>query len=197
MITQFVKSFLLACAIAAISGVSSFAQNAPFELPQYQVKAAFIYNFIKFVEWPEESFSEKNSPYVIGVLGIDPFFESDLLLNYLNQAVEGKTINNREILVKPSSPSSTRISDFKDCHLVFISASEKNRMKEILAGLNQPGLLTISETDNFCEQGGMINFFMASGKVRFEINAKAAEKAGLKISSKLLNVAKIVSTKSR
>lgn len=194
MITQFVKSFLLACAIAAISGVSSFAQTSPVELPQYQVKAAFIYNFIKFVEWPEESFSEKNSPYVIGVLGTDPFFESDLLLNYLNQAVEGKTINNREILVKPASP---RISDFKDCHLVFISASEKNRMKEILAGLNQPGLLTISETDNFCEQGGMINFFMASGKVRFEINAKAAEKAGLKISSKLLNVAKIVSTKSR
>lgn len=195
MTKQFAKISLLIGTIAVLSGTWGIAQSSQGEFSQYQVKAAFIYNFIKFVEWPQEKLPEKNSPYVIGVLGtdIDPFFDPHWFTNYLDQAVNGKTINDRKLLVKRSD----RASNLKDCHLIFISASERNRMKDVLAALDQTGILTISETENFCQQGGMINFFMASGKVRFEINAHAAESAGLKISSKLLNVAKIVPTKSK
>ncbi len=190
MITRLAKNFLLGWVVATFHAASLFAQNAP-ELPQYEVKAAFLYNFIKFVEWPEKSFPEKDSPFIIGVLGTDPFSDPDALVNYLDQATSGKTVHDRKIVIRRSR----RINNLRNCHLIFISASEKSGIKETLATLNQPGVLTIGETDGFCQQGGIINFFMAAGKVRFEINTTASEKNGLKISSKLLNVAKIVSRK--
>ena len=92
---------------------------------------------------------------------------------------------------------SSRINDLRNCQLLFISKSERNRLKEIFASIHGMNILTVGETDNFCQSGGAINFIMHEGKVRFEINVTAAEKAGLKISSKLLNVAKIVPTEKR
>jgi hypothetical protein len=183
-----VRTFLLCFAIAGIGVRPALAAPAASE---YEVKAAFLYNFIKFVEWPQKS---NDTPIVIGVLADDdPFFDSEASVNYLDHAVSGKTINDRNLVIKRSS----RVANLKDCHLLFIPKSERKRIKDILESLKGLNILTVSETENFCQQGGMINFIMESEKVRFEINADAAGKAGLKISSKLLNVAKLVSAQPR
>ena len=167
---------------------------APIAASEYEVKAAFLYNFIKFVEWPPKAFPAQNSPIIIGVLADDdPFLGPGSRVNLLDHTVDGKIINDRKIVVQHSS----RINDLRNCQLLFISKSERNRLKEIFASIHGMNILTVGETDNFCQSGGAINFIMHEGKVRFEINVTAAEKAGLKISSKLLNVAKIVPTEKR
>jgi hypothetical protein len=183
------KAIITVLLCFAVAGVGPALADRP--TSEYEVKAAFLYNFIKFIEWPEK---DKETPIVIGVLADDdPFFDRAASVNYLDQAVEGKTINNRKVVIKRSG----RISNLKDCHLVFISESERKRIKDILSSLNGSNILTVSEVENFCQQGGMINFIMPAEKVRFEINAEAAGKSGLKISSKLLNVATIISTQPR
>lgn len=189
-----VGNILLLCAcVIGLSINSAVAQTAASE---YEVKAAFLYNFIKFVDWPPRSFPQKDSPYVIGVLAEvkdDPFFDGKALTNYLDHAIEGKMINDRRLIARRSD----RIEDLKDCHLVFIPKSERNHLKNILVVARANNILAVSETDDFCEQGGVINFIKQSGKVRFEINPAAAEQASLDVSSKLLNVAKIVRTQTR
>lgn len=190
MIKTVVKSIL--CGIAIVALGLRPATAAPPAASEYEVKAAFLYNFIKFVEWPAKAFPSQNSPIIIGVLADDdPFAGSKG--NLLDQTVEGKLINDRKIVVQHSN----RLGNLKNCQLLFISKSERNHLKEIFAGINGMNILTVGETDNFCQSGGMINFIMQEGKVRFEINVQAAEKADLKISSKLLSVAKIVSPSAR
>ena len=146
---------------------------------EYEVKAAFLYKFASFVEWPPSS---RATPLCIGVLGQDPFGAA------LDEVVKGKFINNREFSIK-------RFKSGKDaaaCHIIFISASEKNRVRAILDSLAGRSILTVSDVPGFCRGGGMIDFELLDQKVRFEINPEAAERAGLKVSSKLLSVAKIV-----
>jgi hypothetical protein len=188
MIKKIIK--ILLCVGIACFGIRPATAAEP-GASEYQVKAAFLYNFIKFVEWPPKAFPDRNSPIIIGVLGNDPF--SGPSINYLDQTVEGKMINDRKIVVQRSD----RVANLKNCHLLFVSRSERNRIKDILASVNGMNILVVGETENFCELGGCVNFVMQSEKVRFEINVGAAEKAGLKISSKLLNVAKIVATQAR
>ena len=184
-----IRKILLLCWMLILSGMAAAQPPAS----EYEVKAAFLFNFIKFVEWPRSTFSETNSPYVIGVLGkTDPFFNPQGLTNYLEDAVSRKILNDRRIVVRRSD----RISNLKDCHLLFVTKSERN-LREIFAVAQENHILTVSEMGDFCERGGIINFVEQSGRVRFEINPKAAEEHSLKISSKLLNVAKIVPTQSR
>ena len=190
MFKKAVKIILLLSAMVGLAAGTVSAQKAPSE---YEVKAAFLYNFIKFVEWPTNAFPAKDSPIVIGVLGSDPFLDSSSSANYLEQAIAGKSIEERKVIVRHLE----RTANLKDCQLLFVSASEKSHLKEILDGLRGDPVLTVSETDNFCEQGGIINFIKQSGKVRFEINPGVAEQGQLKISSRLLNVAKIVSAQPR
>ena len=154
---------------------SSRAQDSPTE---YQVKAAFIFNFAKFVEWPRAAFTNAKAPLRIGVLGENPFGPE------LERAVRGKTLNNRPIQVEPCST----VEDAKRCHLLFISASEKPHLEEIFKGLGGTNLLTVGETENFIKSGGMISFFWEGKKIRFQINDEMAKKAGLKIDSKLLDL---------
>jgi hypothetical protein len=150
---------------------------------EYEVKAAFLYNFIKYVEWPEKVFPSRETPLTIGILGEDPF--GDLL----DKAIEGKKSNGRKIVVRRHD----QLQNLKDCHLIFISRSERGRLNALLGELRGATILTVSETERFAERGGIINFKMQGEKVRFEINIKAAESAGLKISSKLLSVATVIS----
>jgi hypothetical protein len=186
MLKKFSQAAALWCLAIALFGIASAkAQPAASE---YEVKAAFLYNFIKFVEWPPKAYFDRNAPLIIGVLGENPFSSPSEATNYLDQAVTGKIINERKIVVKYSD----RLADLTHCQLLFVGKSERNRIKDILANVSGMTILTVGETDNFCQQGGVINFVMQSEKVRFEINVGAAEKAGLKISSKLLNVAKVV-----
>lgn len=181
------KIILLGFAIFGLTAGHANAQKAPSE---YEIKAAFLYNFLKFVEWPSQVFPAKDTPIVIGILGTDPFLASSPSVNFLEQAIAGKSIEERKVIIRPME----RTGNLKNCQLLFVSASEKKNLKEIFEALRGSNVLTVSETDNFCEQGGMVNFIKQSGKVRFEINPASAEKGQLKISSRLLNVAKIVSS---
>lgn len=148
---------------------------------EYQVKAAFLYNFVKFVEWPAEAFSS-GGPLVIGVVGNDPFGSA------LDQAISGKNVSGRQLIIRRFKVG----QDLRACHILFISSSEQNRLAQIIHSLRGASVLTVGEMGQFNQQGGIINFIMEASKVRFEINAGMAEQSGLKISSKLLALAKAV-----
>jgi hypothetical protein len=146
---------------------------------EYHVKALFLYNFAKFVDWPQQM---QAGPICIGVFGEDPFGGE------LDQTVAGKTVNGRGFVIKRLK----RQEDAKACHIVFVSGSEKKRTRAILEGLENCSVLTVGEVPGFAPNGGIINFEIVDSKVRFEVNIDAAERTGLKLSSKLLSLAKIV-----
>jgi len=152
----------------------------PPEPSEYQLKAAFLFNFAKFVEWPPKSFPEPTAPFIIAVLGDNPF-EGEL-----DRMVHGKAINGHPFEVKQLKG----LSEIKACHILFISKSERRRLSEIMTALGAANVLTVSEMDRFLPAGGMVNFVMEGNKVHFEINDEAARSAGLRISAKLLNLAR-------
>jgi hypothetical protein len=152
------------------------AQEPPSE---YQVKAAFMFNFAKFVDWPAEAFAETNSPIVLGILGKN-VFGSDL-----EKTIRDRKVNNHAFKFLPL----TSVLEATNCHILFISPSEKDNFTKIISTLHNTSVLTVSETDGFLKAGGMINFKFEGNNIRFEISDEAAKKAGLKISSKLLSLA--------
>ena len=175
---RFRATLFLCLSLALLPAVDGSAQEQP---PlEYQVKAAFLFNFAKFVEWPPAAFADAKSPIVIGILGDNPFGED------LAKTVRDKTVNNRPITIKKEFRS---LADATNCHILFISTSEKQRLPEIFKGLRGASVLTVGETDRFTETGGMINFVTGGNKIRFQINVEAAKSAGLKVSSKLLSLA--------
>jgi hypothetical protein len=152
---------------------------------EYQVKAAFLYNFAKFVKWPPQSFQTLADPIVICILGPNPFGGA------LEEAVQGKVVEGRKLLV-------LQISDGKQaasCQILFISSSERKRSRSILADLKSIGILTVGETEGFAGYGGVVNFRLDGNRVRLEVNIDAAEQQKLRISSKLLSLAQIVGRK--
>lgn len=154
-------------------------------MTEYELKAAFLYNFARFVEWPPEAFKNSEAPIVIGVLGADPFGP------VLDHTVAGQTIHDRPLVVRRAK----EVSALQDCHILFISASEKRRLAEVLERIPKSGILTVADTERFAEMGGMINLFMEAKRVKFEINVDAATRAGLKINAQLLRLARIVGGK--
>lgn len=145
---------------------------------EYQVKAAFLYNFAKFVEWPASSFENEGSPLVIGVFGENPFGSE------LENLVRGRKINGHPIFIK-SVPSAAAV---RNMHVLFISAAENERLGEFRTAVRNAGILTVGETDEFARRGGIIQFVPDGDKIRFEIRADQAASAGLKISSQLLKL---------
>lgn len=152
------------------------AEAVPLE---YQIKAAFLFNFAKFVEWPSQLFPDAQTPMTIGVLGASPFGDVPEVL------AQGQTLNGRHFAVKYSG----NIEDLKSCHILFISGSERASAPQILEILKGTSILTVSDIDSFTQSGGIVRFIQKDNKIRFEINQKAAEEARLKISSKLLSLA--------
>jgi len=146
---------------------------------EYQIKAAFLYNFAKFVEWPTQAFAGPDSPIVIGVLGKNVFGDN------LARTIRNKVINDHPFEFKEYRS----VKEATNCHILFISASEKEHLPKILKALRGASVLTVSETDQFIEMGGMINFVIEDNRIHFQINDDAARRAGLKISSKLLSLA--------
>jgi YfiR/HmsC-like len=145
---------------------------------EYQVKAAFIFNFAKFVEWPGEAFNGGGG-IVVGVVGDDPFGGA---LDRLN----GSTANGRRLQIKR-----LRLGDnLRGCHILFISKSESRNLAKILDSLKGTSVLTIGEMSQFNQSGGMIRFVIQNQKVRFEINSGAASQARVRISSKLMALSK-------
>ena len=149
---------------------------------EYKVKAAFLYNFSQFVEWPEEAFPEAHTPMVIGVIGEDPFGA------YLEEIVRGEKVNNHPLVVKRYQ----RVEEIKTCHILFVSQSETKQLEQILAHLKDRRILTVGDVDGFARRGGMIRFVTEKNKIRFGVNLEAAKSANLTISSKLLRAAEII-----
>jgi hypothetical protein len=158
------------------------ADGRPQIADEYQVKAAFIYNFAKFVEWPPQAFKTPTDPIAICILGQNPFGDA------LDSAVSGKTVEGRTFLVRQISDEQKTIG----CQILFVSSSERKRLHAILGEIKSGGVLTVGESDTFAEEGGVICFKVEAGKVRLQVNVEAAEQAKLRISSKLLSLAQIV-----
>jgi YfiR/HmsC-like len=152
------------------------------EANEYQLKAAFLYNFAKFVEWPPQAFKGPSDPIVIGVLGKNPFGPA------LATAVAGKMWAGRGFQVREIATAEQAAG----CQIVFISSSERKRLEALLSGIGSAAVLTVGETDNFNAAGGIVNFKIEAGSVRLQINVEAARKQQLHISAKLLSLAEIV-----
>jgi len=152
--------------------------HAQTSMSEYKVKALFLLNFVKYVDWPAGG----SGPITIGILGQDNFNDS------LANAVEGKNINGRAIAIKHLSPGDS----LSGCTILFISSSENSQLSAILGKTSSLPILTVGESESFLQNGGIINFMLKDGKIRLAINLKAAQKANLQVSSKLLSVADVV-----
>lgn len=147
---------------------------------EYQVEAAFLLNFTKFVDWPPAAFASAEAPFNLCVVGQDPFGDS------LDRVVSGETVNGRKLTVIRSR----RAPAPKSCQIVFVPATEGDAA-QILKALN-PEVLTVGEGEGFLRAGGMIGFVIENRRVRFSVNLNPAERGQLKLSSKLLSVARSV-----
>ena len=145
---------------------------------EYQVKAAYLYNFGRFVEWPSTSVS-KGGPFTICVLGPDPFGSA------LDATLAGETIDGMSVVPRRVS----RPRDAVRCRILFISSAEEGSLKETMAVLDKVSVLTVSDISQFTRRGGMIQFSLEGNRVRFEVNLTAADRAGLTLSSQLLKLA--------
>lgn len=169
---------LLLC-LVTISPVSASAQSRGRE---YDVKAVFLFNFAHFVEWPPAAFAGSNTPLCIAVLGENTFGKA------LDETIRGESIQNRKLRVQYFR----KVEDVKNCQLLFVSKSEKARLNQILTAVKSQPILTVSDIEDFATRGGVIKFFPEGSQLRFQINPTAATQAGLKLSSQLLSLGKIV-----
>jgi hypothetical protein len=176
---QRVSFFIMACWIFsnASPALSVNEENA-----EYPVKLAFLYNFSKFVEWPPNSYRDPGAPLSICIVGEDPF-SPELEIELRTRKVGGHPVEVRRL----------RQSDLLSaCHIIFIPVTEKNQADRIVNGLKGSSTLIVGEIEGFALQGGIINFTVEDNRLHFEVNMLAAERAGLKISSKLLSLARLV-----
>jgi hypothetical protein len=174
------------CAAAALTLAPRVVAPAQASPPkEYQLKAVFLYHFAQFVEWPAALFPEAGAPLVIGVLGEDPFGA------YLDETVGGETVSNHPLEVRRYR----HVDEIGVCHILFVSRSEAGRLEQILPRLKGRHTLTVSDAERFTGRGGMIWFVTDRNRIRLRINLAAAEAEQLKISSKLLRPAEIVSSR--
>jgi hypothetical protein len=181
--------FLITAAVAALAAAGlpvaltasparaqAAAGQAAAATREYQIKAAFIYNFVKYVDWPGDK-----KTLTIGVLGRNPFGSA-------LDALSGKTVNDRTLTVRRIA----NVQEARAVDVLFVSSSESEHVRQIIEALRSQPVLTVGEVGGFAQNGGVINFTNEGNKVRFEINPDAAERARLKISSQLLRLAKVV-----
>lgn len=175
---RWLTAVALAWGLLGIPG--ALAQSA--KPTDYDVKAVYLYNFGRFVEWPEKVDATKRGSFTVCILGQDPFGPS------LDTTIAGETIEGKTIVAKRiSSPQESG-----DCQILFLSLAETSRLNKIIADLNKKAVLTVSDMPQFVKSGGMIQFVLEGKKVRFEVNLTATQHAGLTLSSELLKVATVV-----
>ena len=185
MRSWFALAFILLISHATVGSPAPVAQTkAPTE---YQVKAAFLYNFAKFVDWPPSAFSDVKQPLDICVYGRDPFGSA------LEDALLGKMVGERRV----GLARAMQLQDLASCHVIFVSASVRESTADLANRLKGRAVLLVGESEGFAASGGTIQFTIEGNRVHFIINPDAAERAGLKISSKLLALAKIVRDPNR
>jgi hypothetical protein len=175
----------LRCAMAAALLAVGVAGAPPDVLAQmsqeYEIKVAFLYNFVRFVEWPPGALPETSNTITVCVLGDAP--PGNALAS-----IDGKTVKGRRLTTRRIEP----LKGIELCHVLFVSSSEQGRLPQVLQNLRGTSVLTVGEAERFIASGGIINFVVERNKVRFEINPVGAEQAGLKLSSQLLSVARVV-----
>ena len=182
---RFLQFLAMVTGWAFFAATGLLAQQA--KPSEYQVKAAYLYNFGRFVKWPAGVAAGKGDSFPVCVLGRDPFgpiLDSTLA----GEALEGKPVVIRRI---------ARPQDAADCRILFVSSTEEHHLKEILAAIDQAGVLTVSDMPGFSRRGGMIQFVVEGDRIRFEINLATAESAKLVLSSELLKVAAAVRRNAR
>lgn len=171
--------------ILHFSFTALFAQAEP--LPESQVKAAFLVNFPKYVDWPTTAFAATNSPIVIAVLG-----KTEVTAE-LQKIIAGRIVNGRPMVLKQLAAG----DETDGCHILFLAAAESQLAPALLLKLKDQSVLTVGESADFLERGGLINLTRQGRKIALEINLTAANQAGIKISSKLLSVASVVKGKAK
>lgn len=179
------RPILLLLALVGWVAAATQTRGAEASLSEYQVKALFLVNFAKYVEWPATAFAGASAPIIVGVVGENNFGP------HLEKAIDGKNVSGRAIQIL----SIDKDEDMARCHILFVSASEKRHLGEILNKVKALPVLTVGEAEPFLTQGGVINFTKKEGKVRLQIDLEAARKAKLQLSSKLLSVADSVTGK--
>jgi YfiR/HmsC-like len=154
-------------------------QGQHYKPTEYEVKATYLYNFSRFVDWPAKAAQAQSDSFAICVLGQDPFGPT------LNATLADETINGKNVVARriPSPEEAV------NCRILFISSSEENQLKQILAVLDRTSVLTVSDLPQFSRRGGMVQFVLDGNRVRFEVNLTPAEHAGLTLSSELLKLA--------
>lgn len=169
--------------LALLSSVAQVAVSSDLSASrEYQLKAAFVYNFTKFIEWPPQSFPGASDSIVVGVLGDSPFGAQ------LAQVVKDRRVNGRGIVVKRVDTA----AEARSVHLLFVGAMQDGHFDEIEPGLAGSAVVTIGESSSFAGRGRTINFVLEDDKLRFEINMDSAEHAGLRISAQLQKLAKAI-----
>jgi hypothetical protein len=180
---------LLACALSlgVVAGVAGARPvRADTQADEYRVKAAFLYKFGSYIEWPSGSFTRADSPVAIGVMG------ADALADELAQIVAGRNVNGRPVRVRKLRPG----DPIAGLHVLFVGRADSGRLAEILAAARGQALLTVTESEEGLELGSMINFVVVEDKVRFDVAPPPPESGNLKISARLLGVARKVVSKS-
>jgi uncharacterized protein DUF4154 len=173
----------VAAAAIALAGavLAPGAAQAGAPPPEDQVKAVFLFNFTKFIEWPTKALGRPERPFSICLLG------QDRLGDDLDELARSSTVQGRRIAVRRLA----RGDDVTRCHILFISASEHDHLATVLDKVADWPIFTVGEVEDFTRQGGSLRFFLLEGTVRFEINLKATARAGLKVNARLLKIAQV------
>ena len=182
LVTGLAWVVVVAALAPPLAGARATARTAVAQ--EYDLKAAFLFNFAQFVDWPVDAFAEASSPITIGILGADPFGAR------LDSLVAGETVKNRRLVVRRYRS----IDQIDDCQILFVAAPEAGQMSQIVKALANRSVLTVGETKDFTTRSGVVGFELSQRRVRLRINLDAATAARLTISSKLLRQAQIVAS---
>lgn len=179
MRTKVIYIWLALTLCLAQGALAGFAQGKP--SLEYQVKAAFLFNFTRFIRWPAVAYVSPDAPFVIGIAGNDPFG------TYLDDLVNGEQTDGHRIVVRRYADK----QDINGCQLLFVNLDDVVKEKAILAQASHQNILTVSDEDDFIQAGGMLQFYKEDNRVKMEIKLAAIKAAQIDVSSKLLQVAKV------
>jgi hypothetical protein len=179
---------LLLCLIVAFAFFPMVTVGQQDSAGEYELKAAMLYNLTRFVEWPPSAYPDRQAPIILCILGQDPFGTSLTSIVSEQKASGGKAVEIRHI---------ANDAGVRGCHVAYISSSERKSIAQTLSALKGSSVLTVGEMTQFAARGGMIQFSLEEKQVRFEINLEAASEANLKISSRLLMLARIVKDQNK
>lgn len=180
-----VRAIVIAVLLLSLHGEGAMVEAQQDPVGEYDVKAAMLYNMMKFVEWPDVGQANAKAPVALCVAGRDPFGKS------LDSAVGNKSVNGRPIEIRRFA-NAQNAKSLRACDVLYVSSSERKTLDQIVSGLQGADVLTVGEMNRFAERGGMVQFALVDKQVRLEVNLDAVSRTGLKISSKLLALAQIV-----